>query len=95
MQKHEKHLREDPFLADANWDVVWRWVCCVFGRHGQLPRLLFRELGVVRCPKMEAAERIRDVLAHKKRFFMCFIWTYMRACFSGRVAKRIWGNLHY
>eukprot|EP00752_Nemacystus_decipiens_P009788 g8739.t1 len=26
MQKHQKHLRQDPFLADANWDVVWRYL---------------------------------------------------------------------
>jgi len=25
MQKQEQLLKEDPFLCDANWNLVWRW----------------------------------------------------------------------
>lgn len=26
MQKQEQLLKEDPFLCDANWNLVWRFV---------------------------------------------------------------------
>lgn len=27
MQKQEDILKEDPFLGDANWSLVWRYGC--------------------------------------------------------------------
>lgn len=34
MQKQEQLLKEDPFLGDANWNLVWRYVVGVVGVGG-------------------------------------------------------------
>lgn len=52
MQKQEQLLKEDPFLCDANWNLVWRYVVAVvvvvvLGGSGGGPRVSLCLLSVM------------------------------------------------